>query len=96
MILKKAIAGIFFLTFLNGCVQNTALLGTVYTFGASGNVYQTGLSYGSSKLVTNLTGKSPGENVKSLLMPNKEDTEFEKLVKKRITETRKKFNLSNQ
>jgi|TARA_B110001452_G_scaffold259179_1_gene255228 hypothetical protein len=96
MILKKLIIAIFFLGTLNGCAQNTALLGPIYTMSTTGNVYQAGLSYGSDRAVTSLTGKSTGENVKELLKPKKEDSEFQKLVKKRITETRKKLNLSNQ
>ena len=96
MILKKLIIAIFFLSTLNGCAQNTALLGPIYTMSTTGNVYQAGLSYGSDRAVTSLTGKSTGENVKELLKPKKEDSEFQKLVKKRITETRKKLNLSNQ
>ena len=96
MIIKKIIGSLIFLTFLNGCVQNSALLGPAYTLATSGNIYHAGFTYGSNRLITNLTGKSPGENVKSLLMPNKEDTEFEKLVKKRIKKIRKKLNLTNQ
>jgi len=97
MILKKVIIGIFFLGFLNGCAQSTALLGPVYTYGStSGNLYQTGLAYSSNKAITNYTGKSAGENVRDLLMPKKQDTEFEKLVKKRIKKIRKKLNLTNQ
>ena len=36
MILKKIIAGLFLLFFLNGCVQNTALLGPAYTMASTG------------------------------------------------------------
>ena len=42
------------------------------------------------------TGKSTGENVKEILRVKQKDTDFQKLVKKRIEETRKKLNLSNQ
>jgi|TARA_B100000795_G_scaffold128629_1_gene95829 hypothetical protein len=94
MIIKKTILAIFFLNFLNGCVQNTALLGPMYTLGSTGNVFQAGLSYGSSKAVTNITGKTPKENIKQLLQPKDEDSDFEKLIKKRIKETRKKLNLA--
>ena len=45
-------------------------------------------------MITTLTGKSTEENIKSLLIPKKEDSDFKKLVKKRIKETRKKLKLS--
>ncbi|MDA8919198.1 hypothetical protein N9I08_05615 [Candidatus Pelagibacter sp.] len=103
MILKKMIIGLFFVCFLNGCVQTTALLGPAYTLANTGNIYQAGLSYGSSKAVKKITGKTPTENIKSLVDIN--DTtieeeenydEFFALVKNRIEETSKVLNLSNQ
>ena len=75
-------------------MQNTALLGPMYTLSSTGNVFQAGLSYGSNKAVTSITGKTPGENIKNLLQPKDEDSDFEKLIKKRIKETRKKMNLT--
>jgi hypothetical protein len=47
-------------------------------------------------MITKLTGKSTAQNVKEILIPKEQDSEFEKLVKNRITETRKKLNFSNQ
>ena len=91
---KKIIIGIFFLAFLNGCAQNAALLGPVYTLATSGNIYQAGLSYGSNHAVTKITGKTTTENIKKILEADEEDSEFEKLVKKQIIETRKKLNLT--
>ena len=96
MFLKKIIMGIFVLSTLNGCVQNTAFLGPAYTYGTSGNIFQAGLSYSSEKVVNNITGKSVSQNIKDILVLEKNDTEFEKLVKKNIKETRKKLNLSSQ
>ena len=94
MILKKLILGIIFLSFLNGCVQSTAFLGPMYTLGTTGNVFQAGLSYGSSKTVNIITGKTPVENNKDIIQPKDEDSDFERLIKKRIKETRKKLNLA--
>ena len=88
--------GIFVLSTLNGCVQNTAFLGPAYTYGTSGNIFQAGLSYSSEKVINNITGKSVSQNIKDILVLEKNDTEFEKLVKKNIKETRKKLNFSNQ
>ena len=42
------------------------------------------------------TGKSVAQNFTEALVIKKEDTEFQKLVKKNIKKTRKKLNLSNQ
>jgi len=94
--LKNLIIGIFLVSFLGGCAQNAALLGPAYTLASTGNVYQAGFTYGGSKIVSNTTGKSVVQNFKEVITPKKEDTEFEKLVKKNIKETRKKLNLSNQ
>ena len=96
MILKKIILAIIFVNLLNGCVQNTALLGPMYTLGSTGNVFQTGLSYSSGKAVNSLTGKSTGENIKDLLQPKSEDSDFEKLIKQRIIKTRKIMNLTQE
>tara|TARA_B100000787_G_scaffold76380_1_gene56237 strand:+ start:380 stop:670 length:291 start_codon:yes stop_codon:yes gene_type:complete len=96
MILKKIITSMFLASFLAGCAQNVALLGPAYTLAASGSVYQAGLTYGTNEIITKTTGKSTSQNFKEILTPKKEDTEFKKLVKKNIEETRKKLNLSNQ
>ena len=96
IMIKKLIYGIFLVCFLNSCAQNLALLGPAYTLANTGNVYQAGLTYGSDMIVTKTTGKSTSQNIKKFLIPEKKDSEFEKLVKKRIEKTRKKLNLSNQ
>ena len=93
MIIKKIIGSLIFLTFLNGCVQNSALLGPAYTLATSGNIYHAGFTYGSTEIVQKTTGKSTTENIKEMLTTNDQDTEFEKIVKKRIRETRKKLKL---
>jgi len=96
MFINKIIIGIFLLSLLNSCAQNAALLGPAYTFANTGNIYQAGITYTSDQAITKLTGKSTGQNVKEILIPKKNDTEFEKMVKKRIKETRKKLKFSNQ
>ena len=103
MILKKIIAGLFLLFFLNGCVQNTALLGPAYTMASTGNIYQAGLTYGSNQAVKKITGKSPTENIKSLTDSKKSKIdeeqnydEFFALVKSRIEKTSKIINSANQ
>ena len=103
MILKKIIAGLFLLFFLNGCVQSAALLGPAYTLTSTGNIYQAGLSYGSNQAVKKITGKSPTENVQSLVDNKKKkieekekQEEFFSLVKNRIEKTSKIIQLANQ
>ena len=103
MILKKIIAGLFLLFFLNGCVQSAALLGPAYTLASTGNIYQAGLSYGSNHAVKKITGKSPTENIKSLTGSKKSKIdeeqnydEFFALVKNRIEKTSKIIQLANQ
>ena len=91
MIIKKITIGGFLLISLNSCAPTTAFLGPVYTLGTTGNVYQAGLSYSSSKAITSVTGKSPEENIKDFLIPKKTDSKLEELVKNQITETRKKL-----
>ena len=95
MILKKTFLGLLLITFLGGCAQSTAFLGPAYTLGTSGNIYQAGLSYTSNIAISSYTGKSTQENIKDLLKSKKEDSELQKLVKKRIIETRKKLDLPN-
>ena len=96
MTLNKIIIGLFFVCFLSGCAQNAALLGPAYTLATSGSIYQAGLTYGGNEIITKSTGKSMAQNIKEGLVPKKEDSDFQKLVKRNIEKTRKKLNLSNQ
>jgi len=93
IIIKKIILVIFIITLLSGCVQSTSFLGPIFTIGTTGSVNQAGLSYGSDKLITTFTGKTPYENLNNLLKAKKQDSDLRKLVKKQIKETRKKLNL---
>ena len=96
MFLKKIIIIIFLVSFLNGCAQNAALLGPAYTLATNGNIYHAGFTYGGNEIVTKTTGKSMVQNIKESITPKKEDSDFQKLVKRNIEKTRKKLNLSNQ
>ena len=66
MIKKKIVFGLFVVTFFSGCAAPTAMIGPAYTLGSTGNVLQTGFSYGSSKLVKSYTGKTTVENLKDV------------------------------
>ena len=102
MILKKVIAGLFLLFFLNGCVQSAALLGPASTLAYTGSVTQAGLSYGTGKVIKKVTGKTTTENIKDFMNDKKneeEDENYDKvfqLVKNNIEKTSKILNLSNQ
>ena len=103
MILKKIIISAFFMCFLTGCLQNTAFLGPVITVASTGNVYQAGLSYGSSKAIKKFTGKTPTENIKRFLNSSSTAKEEEKdndksfaLIKNTIEKKSKVLNLANQ
>jgi len=101
---KKIIIGIFLLFFLNGCAQSTSLLGPAYTLVSTGNVYQAGFSYGSSKAVKKMTGKTSTETIKSFIdyentvSKTKEENqkEFIALVKNNIAKASKVLNLVSQ
>jgi hypothetical protein len=67
MILKKIIIGFFCLNFLYGCVQNVAILGPAITGASTGSISHASLSYGSSKVIKKITGKTTTENIKSFL-----------------------------
>ena len=67
MILKKIIIGFFCLNFLYGCAQNVAILGPAITGASTGSISHASLSYGSSKVIKKITGKTTTENIKNLL-----------------------------
>ena len=59
------------LLLLNGCLQNTVFLGPAVTVASTGSVYHAGLSYGSNMAITNMTGKTPMDNIKKVLERDK-------------------------
>ena len=95
MIHKKIIFGLLVIFFLGACSAPTAMLGPAYTFSTTGNVLQTGFTYGSSEVVTIYTGKSPIENLKNISTDQKdniqkqtlESEDFYNLVDARIKKT---------
>ena len=86
MNLKKIIFLILGLFFLNSCIETTAFLGPAFTVGTSGNVYQAGLSYGSSQLVKTATGKTTFEHMSEFI-----DSKKFKDTKKKIINSRSKL-----
>ena len=107
MINKKIIFGLFIIGFLGACTSPTAMLGPIYTFTSTGNVYQTALSYGSNRAIEEKTGKTPIENLKEINLAEKkekknikkntlESEEFHILVKKKLENSSVKFKLISQ
>ena len=107
MINKKIIFGLFLFCFLGACGAPTAMIGPAYTLTSTGNLAQAGLSYGSNKLITNYTGKTPLENLEEMTSNNVlveknikkktlESNEFKKLIKNNLKIVRIKIKLFNQ
>ena len=86
MNLKKIIFLILGLFFLNSCMDATALLGPAFTVGTTGNVYQAGLSYGSSQVVKTATGKTTFEHMSEFI-----DSKKFKDTKKKIINNKNKL-----
>ena len=105
MINKKIIFGLFILSFLGACAGPTAMLWPAYTLSSTGNVLHAGLSYSSSEIITNYTGKTPLENLekitkkdltnlKNIKKQTLESEGFYLLVKNKIEKTRGLIQLS--
>ena len=107
MIHKRLIFGLLTITFLTGCAAPTAMIGPAYTLSSTGNVLQTGFSYGSNQLITNYTGKTPIQNLGEITSQNSfsekniqkktlESEDFYQLVKNKIEKSKGKIKLSIQ
>ena len=100
MIVKKLIIGLLMAFFLNGCVQNTALLGPAITIGTTGNIVEAGLQLGTNHAIKHETGKDALTHITDKVDKDKKKRNFNKnfvrLLESRIKETRKKLNLTNQ
>tara|TARA_B110000971_G_C19938334_1_gene467498 strand:- start:759 stop:1055 length:297 start_codon:yes stop_codon:yes gene_type:complete len=93
---SKLSCKILLLLLFNGCVQSTAFFGPAITVASTGNIYQAGLSYGSSRAVNSLTGKTPYENIKEILQPKENENKIIRSAKKKIKKAAKIEDLSNQ
>ena len=104
MFYKKIILTLSILVFLGACTAPTAMLGPAYTLTSTGNVFQAGISYGSSELVTMYTGKTPMENVIEIASTDKnniqkktlESDDFKNLVISKVKKTNTILKNSNQ
>ena len=74
--MKKVIFLVVATIFLNGCFQVIAMVGPAATGVASGNVYQSAISYTLSYGVKKTTGKTIIENVIDLNKGSKSKEKF--------------------
>ena len=77
--MKKVIFVVIATVFLNGCFQVLALVGPAASGVATGNIYQSAISYSFSYGVKKTTGKTIIENVIDL---NKKTQNKKKIAKK--------------
>ena len=105
LLFNKKIIHLLILNILSACTSPTAMLGPVYTFSTTGNIYQTGLSYGSNQIVEKITGKTPVENFKDVKFKHEEKNiqkqtleseDFYFLVKNKIEKIHIETNNLNQ
>ena len=102
---KKVLFFVTFIMLLNGCAQNTALIGPAITVATTGNVYQAGFTYGTNEAFKKETGKDAFNYVSELVdannskarvvKKNKIDEDFIALVEASIKNTREKLFIKN-
>ena len=87
--MKKVIFVVVATLFLNGCFQMLALVGPAASGVATGNIYQSAISYSLSYGVKKTTGKSIIENVMDM---NKQSRTKKKIAKVRNEDLINSFN----
>ena len=87
--MKKVIFVVITTVFLNGCFQVLALVGPAASGVATGNIYQSAISYSLSYGVKKTTGKTIIENVMDM---NKQPRTKEKIAKVRNEDLINSFN----
>ena len=102
---KKVLFFVTFIMLLNGCAQNTALIGPAITVATTGNVYQAGFTYGTNEAFKKETGKDAFNYVSELVDANNSkarvvkkneiDEDFIALVEASIKNTREKLLIKN-
>ena len=87
--MKKVIFVVIATVFLNGCFQVLALVAPAASGVATGNIYQSAISYSLSYGIKKTTGKTIIENVIDL---NKESKDKKKIAKVRNEDLINSFN----
>ena len=97
MLLKflKLSSVFFFLIFLSGCFQSTALLGPSMTVATTGNIFQAGLQYGANTAIKKETGKDTLEHLQDAVETQSRSKKFKRkfsdLVERKFELTREKL-----
>ena len=73
MILKKLIIALSFLLLFNGCTQSLAFLGPAITGASTGSAANAGVSYGSSKVIQKVIGKTPTQTLSNFFKKKDEE-----------------------
>ena len=76
--MRKVIFVVIATVFLNGCFQVLALVGPAATGVASGNIYQSAISYSFSYGIKKTTGKTVIENIIDLRKDSKHKEQIAK------------------
>ena len=87
--MKKVIFVVVISLFLNGCFQVIALLGPAASGVATGNIYQSAISYSLSYGVKKTTGKTIIENIMDM---NKQSRTKKKIAKVKNEDLINSFN----
>tara|TARA_Y100000996_G_scaffold371166_1_gene319253 strand:- start:380 stop:676 length:297 start_codon:yes stop_codon:yes gene_type:complete len=91
----KLIFILFYLIFLSGCIQTTALIGPGITVATSGNIIQAGLQYSANTAIKKETGKYPLTHIKEKVEEKNNHKRFQvriiNFIEDRIEATKKKL-----
>ena len=94
----KIIFLFFYLIFLSGCLQTTALIGPGITVATSGNIIQAGLQFSANTAIKNETGKYPLTHIKETVEEKNNHSKFQvrliNFIEERIKATKKKLYLN--
>jgi len=75
--MKKILLLLMCFIFLSGCFQSIVYLTPAITGTSTGKLYQAGLSYGTNKIMEEITGKTTSEHMLDILN-SKEANPFKK------------------
>ena len=71
--MKKILLLLMCFIFLSGCFQSIVYLTPVITGASTGKLYQAGLSYGTNKIMEQITGKTTSEHMLIILNSKEEN-----------------------
>ena len=101
MYLQKKIFLLIVLFFLSACMQSTAMIGPAITLTSTGNVFNSGMSYATNKVIQKETGLNTTEIIsnkfknKKNINSNDIQNKLFNLVELNISRTKKILNKKN-